>query len=88
MEKKQFAVIGLGNLGYYLATHLYKKGHEVLAIDRNSTVVQEIKDSVSQAVVADSTDSKILEALGLKEMDAVVVCIGSSLNSSILTVLH
>lgn len=88
MEKKQFAVIGLGKLGYYLATHLYEKGHEVLAVDMNSTIVQEIKDSVSQAVVADSTDSNALEALGLKEMDTVVVCIGSSLNSSILTVLH
>jgi ketopantoate reductase len=30
---KQFVIIGLGNFGYYLAAHLYKKGYEVLAID-------------------------------------------------------
>jgi len=59
-----------------------------LAIDKNPTLVQEIKDSVSQAVVADATDCKVLEALDLKEMDAVVVCIGSSLNNSILTAMH
>jgi trk system potassium uptake protein TrkA len=88
MRKKQFAIIGLGNLGFHLATQLYKKGHEVLAIDKNPTLVQEIKDSVSQAVVADATDCKVLEALDLKEMDAVVVCIGSSLNNSILTAMH
>jgi len=31
---KQFAVIGLGNFGAYLAERLYQKGHEVLAIDK------------------------------------------------------
>jgi len=85
---KQFAVIGLGNFGYYLATHLYGKGYDVLAIDKNTGRVQEIKDNVSQAVVADATDIKALEALGLKEMDAVVVCIGSILSNSILTTLN
>lgn len=85
---KQFAIIGLGNFGYYLAIHLYEKGHEVLAIDRRSALVQDIKDHVSQAVVADATDIKALEALGVKEMDTVVVCIGTNLGDSILTVLN
>jgi trk system potassium uptake protein TrkA len=31
--KKQFAVIGLGNFGFYLAASLFQKGHEVLGID-------------------------------------------------------
>jgi trk system potassium uptake protein TrkA len=88
MTKKQFAVIGLGNLGFYLATSLYKKGHEVLAIDHKPNLIQDIKDYVSQAVVADTTDRKVLEELGLKDMDAVIVCIGSSVNNSILTTLN
>jgi trk system potassium uptake protein TrkA len=46
---KQFAIIGLGNFGHYLALNLYKKGHEVLVIDKNASQVQEIKDQVSQA---------------------------------------
>jgi trk system potassium uptake protein TrkA len=33
--KKQFAVIGLGNFGFYLASSLFQKGHEVLGIDIN-----------------------------------------------------
>ena len=85
---KQFAIIGLGKFGYYLAVHLYEKGHEVLAIDKNPKPVQEIKDQVSQAVVTDATDRKALEALELKEMDTVVVCIGSILSNSILTTLN
>jgi trk/ktr system potassium uptake protein len=85
---KQFVVIGLGNFGHYLAIHLYKKGHEVLAIDKNPSRVTEIKDQVSQAVVADTTDRKAMESLGLDKMDAAVICIGSVLSESILATLN
>ncbi|GBC63987.1 TrkA family potassium uptake protein [Desulfonema ishimotonii] len=85
---KQFAIIGLGNFGMYLAMHLYEKGHEVLAIDKRSDLVQDVKDHVSQAVVADATDIRALESLGIGDMDTVVVCIGSSLSHSILTTLN
>jgi len=84
---KQFVIIGLGNFGYYLATYLYDKGQEILAIDKNPDRVQKIKDQVSQAVVADATDRKTLEILGVKDMDAAIVCIGSDLKDSILTTL-
>ena len=58
---KQFAIIGLGNFGYYLAVHLYEKSHEVPAIDKNPKPVHKIKDQVSQAIVAVATDRKDLE---------------------------
>ncbi|MEJ2038966.1 MAG: TrkA family potassium uptake protein [Desulfosarcinaceae bacterium] len=85
---KQYAVLGLGNFGFYLASRLYEKGHEVLAIDKDQTRVQEIRDRVSQAVVADTTDRKAMENLGIKDLDAAVVCIGSVLSESILAVLN
>ena len=85
---KQFVIIGLGNLGYYVATHLYAKGHEVLAIDINSSRVQEIKDGVGQAVVADATDPKVLESLSVNRMDAAVVCTSTDLSASILITLN
>lgn len=85
---KQFAIIGIGNFGYYLATHLYEKGYEVLAIDKDPSRVQEVKDNVSQAAVADATDREAMEPLGINQMDAAVVCIGSALSDSILGVLH
>ncbi|MBL0716491.1 MAG: TrkA family potassium uptake protein [Desulfosarcina sp.] len=85
---KKFAIIGLGKFGHYLATSLYEKGHEVLALDKKPGSVQAIKDFVSQAVVADATDKHALELLDIKEMDSVVVCIGSILSNSILTVFN
>jgi trk system potassium uptake protein TrkA len=86
--KKQFAVIGLGNFGLYLATALFQKGHEVLGIDINPKHVQEIRDKVSRAVIADATDPQALKELELEKMDTVVVSIGSVLNSSVLATLN
>lgn len=86
--KKQFAVIGLGNFGHYLATRLFEMGHEVLGIDKNARRVQEIRDWVSRAVIADATDPQALQDLELEKMDVVVVSIGSELNNSILATLN
>jgi len=86
--KKQFAIIGLGNFGFYLASALFQKGHEVLGIDINPKQVQEIRDQVSRAVIADATDPQALRELELRKMDAVVICIGSILNNSILATLN
>lgn len=86
--KKQFAVIGLGNFGHYLATRLFEMGHEVLGIDKNARRVQEIRDWVSRAVIADATDPQALQDLELDKMDVVVVSIGSELNNSILATLN
>ena len=88
LSMKQFAIIGLGNFGYYLATHLYDKGNDVLAIDKNQNLVQKIKDNVTQAVIADSTDLQTIKSLSIPEMDAVVVCIGNDLSASIHTTLN
>lgn len=87
-KMKQFVVIGLGNFGSYLAKSLYEKGHEVLAIDLNEKLVQSIMEDVNQAVVGDTTDIKVLESLGIKKIDAAIVCIGSVMEASILTTLN
>ena len=84
----QFAVIGMGNFGYYLGRHLYEKGHEVIALDISKSQVQKSKDVVSQAVVADATDREALESLGISQVDAAVVCIGTRMQASILATLH
>ena len=88
IEMGQFAVIGLGNFGYYLGSYLYEKGHEVIALDISKSQVQKMKDVVSQAVVADATDREALESLGISQVDAAVVCIGTRMQASILATLH
>ncbi|WDP90222.1 MAG: TrkA family potassium uptake protein [Desulfobacter sp.] len=85
---KQFAVIGIGNFGYYLAKRLYERGNEVMAVDIDPKQIQAVKDHVNQAVVADATDPEALKELGLEEFDTVILSTGSVLSNSILSALN
>lgn len=87
MIKKQFAVIGLGRFGSSVAKYLTNMGYEVLAVDDNEERVQEIAQTVTHAVSADSTDEEALKALGIRNFDVVIVAIGQDIQASIMTTL-
>lgn len=87
MAKKQYAVIGMGRFGSTIAKALTEMNFEVLAIDSSEQRVQEVVNSVTHAVAADSTDEEALRALGVRNFDVVVVAIGQDIQSSILTTL-
>ena len=84
----KFAIIGLGSFGSYLARTLYEKGHDVLVIDKDKDKIEEAKDFSTQAVWMDSADKDSLQALGVQDMDVVVVSLGPEMEPSILTVLY
>lgn len=84
----KFAVIGLGSFGSYVAKTLYEKGNEVLAVDMSKEKIEEVKSFVSHAVSMDAADKENLQALGIQDMDVVVVSLGPEMESSILTVLY
>lgn len=84
----KFAIIGLGSFGSYLARTLYDKGHEVMVIDKDKDKIEEAKDFSTQAVWMDSADKESLKALGVPDMDVVVVSLGPQMEPSILTVLY
>ncbi|MCB1215431.1 MAG: TrkA family potassium uptake protein [Deltaproteobacteria bacterium] len=81
----QIAVIGLGSFGYKIATSLASMGAEVIAIDINPSLVEDIKERVHHAVVADSSDEKTLRSIGVSEVDAAVNAIGENIEISIMT---
>ncbi len=81
---KRFAVLGLGNFGSQLARSLAQKGAEVLAIDVEEEAVLDIKDSVTQAVVANVSDKKALLSLNIDAFDCVTVSLGDKVGASIL----
>lgn len=85
---KQFAVLGLGKFGAEVARQMAADGSEVLAVDKNPDLVDEVKDVVARAAIADATDAGALAALGLDALDGVVVALGGSLEASILTCMH
>ncbi len=84
---RQFAVIGIGRFGYSVARTLASQGCQVLAIDSSPEEVESIVDFVTQAVQLDATDEKALRAVGITDIDVVVVAIGLNKEASIMTTL-
>ena len=84
----KFAVIGLGSFGGNMAEILYRRGAEVLAIDVDKNKIEGLKEKVSHAVCMDAAEKENLQALGIQDMDVVIVSLGPEMESSILTVLY
>jgi trk system potassium uptake protein TrkA len=78
-------VIGLGRFGSSIAEALDRLGHEVLAIDRNSTLVQDWSGRLTHVVEADSTNEESLRQVGAADFSVAVVGIGTSVEASVLT---
>ena len=88
---KRFAVIGLGRFGQKLAIALSMSRAEVIAIDRDRTVIEQIRDQVSLAVRLDSTDEDALRSQGVDKVDVAIVGMGQggrAFESAILTVVN
>jgi trk system potassium uptake protein TrkA len=81
----QYAVIGLGAFGKKVAMTLAEKGADVIVIDKDKESVEEIKDSVSAALILDSTDEQAMQATELGNVDAAVVALGDKQEEAILT---
>jgi trk system potassium uptake protein TrkA len=85
MKKMDIAVIGIGTFGEELALKLVEMGHNVLVIDLNEKKVNEIKDKVAEAVVADATDIEVLNELKLNNFNLIVLGMSSNFENIILT---
>lgn len=88
---KKFAVIGLGRFGNKLAIALAMSGADVIAVDRDRTLIENIKDQVSLGVRLDSTDEEALRAQGVHKVDVAIIGIGQKgkgFESAILTVVN
>ncbi len=84
----KFVVLGLGSFGFYIAKSLYESGQEVIAVDSDRTIVEKIKEFSTQTFAADATDRETLEAMGVKDADAVIIALGPRMEPSILSVLY
>ena len=85
-KKHQIAVIGMGTFGLETALSLMKAGLPVCAIDIDSELVNSIQDSVTTALIMDSTNERALLEAEIQDMDIVVVAIGAGgVENSIMT---
>ena len=85
--KKQFVVLGLGSFGASVAVTLQKLGCDVVAVDQDMELVTEIAEKVTYAMQADIENPRLLESLGSKNFDGMVVGSSENLEGSILATL-
>lgn len=81
---RTFAVIGLSSFGFFLCKALSERGLSVLAVDNDESKIDDVKQIVDKAVIADATDKDILISLGVNNIDVVIVSLGDRLDASIL----
>ncbi|MDD5698959.1 MAG: TrkA family potassium uptake protein [Victivallaceae bacterium] len=82
--KNTFAVIGLGTFGSKLALELSQAGHSVVVIDRTKALINDIKDKVAEAIIADVTNSDTVREIDVRNFDAVIFGMSSHFEDLIL----
>ena len=87
-NKNTYGILGLGRFGYALAMELAAAGADLLVLDRDEEKVRELREYTENAYVVRNLDKKTLADCGVADCDVAVVCIGSQMDTSILTTLH
>lgn len=85
--RKQYAVLGLGSFGYSVAVTLQNLGCEVVAVDNHIERVEAISNSVSYAMKADIGDPDVIRALGVRNLDGVIVAVAEDMEASVMATL-
>lgn len=86
--KKSVLIVGLGRYGRYVAKKMNELDHEILAVDKDEEKVNLALPFVTNALVADTTDPRFLESLGVRNFDLCIVAIGDDFQSSLETTLR
>ncbi|MBP3377144.1 MAG: TrkA family potassium uptake protein [Clostridia bacterium] len=87
-KSQLYAVIGLGRFGFALAESLSKRGLDVIAIDRDRAKITAAAEFTQSAFVVDELTADNLREVGVVNADVAVVCIGSKLDTSVLTTMN
>lgn len=87
-KRESFGVIGLGRFGLALAKALAKEGKDIIAIDSDENKIKEVRNDTEYAYVVSELTKAALQETGIQNCDAVIVCIGEKIDTSILTTLN
>ncbi len=87
-EAKSYGIIGMGRFGSALTKELAKSGAEIIVLDRDEDKIRKARELTENAMVINTLDKDVLRDTGIQNCDVVIVCIGSHMESSILTTLN
>ena len=84
---QNYAVFGLGRYGRSVAMELVRRGADVLAVDRNESVVNSLVGEIPLCKCADVTDAEVLKALDIGGMDAVIIAMAENLEAAVMATM-
>ena len=84
---QNYAVLGLGRYGRSVAKELVRSGADVLAVDRNESVVNSLVGEVPLCKCADATDPEVLKALDIGGMDVVIIAMAENLEAAVMATM-
>lgn len=84
---KSYAVFGLGRYGKAVAEELVKHGVEVLAVDKNESLVNHAIEKIPFCRCADVTDDAVIKQLGISNIDVVIVSMAHNLEASVMATI-
>ncbi|HWT75262.1 MAG TPA: TrkA family potassium uptake protein [Mobilitalea sp.] len=84
----EYGIIGLGRFGYALTKTLSAAGKEIVAIDTLESRVKHVRNFTESAFVVETLDKETLEDAGIQNCATVIICIGDSIDVSVLTTLN
>jgi trk system potassium uptake protein len=82
------AVIGLGTFGRRVVQELEQTNADIIIIDKDRDVIEKYKTSIHNAYITDAINEDALRKILPEDIDAVVVDLGSQLETSILVTNH
>lgn len=82
---KSILLIGLGRFGRHVAMKLNELHHQVMAVDKKESRVQEVLSYVTDGQIGDGTNENFLRSLGVRNFDICIVAIGDDFQSSLET---
>lgn len=85
--QKTYAVFGLGRYGRAVAAELEARGAEVIAIDIDPAAVEDAAPLLTVCKCADITDRKVIDQLGISNVDTVIVAMASNLEASVMATM-
>lgn len=85
---KSFIIIGLSSFGKYLAQYLHERGFAVVVIDSDEERVEEVKPFVNKGIIGNAKSKEMLQKIGVKDADGVIVSLGEKVDDSLLVIYH
>lgn len=84
MSKNNYAVFGLGGFGAKLAAELSRTNNNVVVVDLNAERINDIREKVTEAIVADVSNEEVIRELDVKKFDAIILGMSSHFEDLVL----